>query len=64
LEETVTADSLADDEMDCRNLRYSRSSPRPAAAFAAEDDMMVLVVVVVVKVVEQFEFWRCKRAEF
>jgi hypothetical protein len=64
LAETVTADSLADDEIDCRNLRYSGSRPRPVAASAAEDDMMVVVVVVVVKVVEWFEFWRHKTEEF
>jgi NADH pyrophosphatase NudC (nudix superfamily) len=56
LEETVTAETLAEDEIDCRNLRYSGSRPRPAAASAVENDMMVVVVVVVVKVVEQFEF--------
>jgi hypothetical protein len=64
LEDTVTADSLADDEIDCQNLRYSGSRPSPAVSSAAEDDLMVVVVVVVVKVVEQFEFWRRKRAEF
>jgi hypothetical protein len=52
----VTADNLADDEIDCRNLRYSGSRPRPAAGSLAEDDMMVVVVVVVVKVVELFKF--------
>jgi hypothetical protein len=46
----VTADSLANDEIDCRNLRTSGSSPRPAATSAAEDDKMVVVVVVVVVV--------------
>jgi hypothetical protein len=50
------ADSLAEDEIDCQNLRYSGSRPRPVAASAVEDDMMVVVVVVVVKVVERFEF--------
>jgi hypothetical protein len=60
----VTTDSLADDEIDCQNLKYSGLRPRPAAAFAVEDDLIVVVVVVVVKVVEQFEFWRRKRAEF
>jgi hypothetical protein len=61
--EQVTANSLADNEIDCRNLKYSGSRPMPAAASAAEDDIMVVVVVVVVKVVEWFEFWRRKRAE-
>jgi hypothetical protein len=64
LEETVTADSLANDEIDCRNVRNSGSMRRPAVASAAEDDMMVVVVVVVVTVVELFEFWSRKRAEF
>jgi hypothetical protein len=50
----VTADNLADDAIDCRNLRYSGSRPRLAAASTAEDDLMV--VVVVVKVVERFDF--------
>jgi hypothetical protein len=52
----VTANSVADDKIDCRNLRYSRSSPRPATASATKDNMMGVVVVVVVKVVAQFEF--------
>jgi hypothetical protein len=56
LEETVMADSLADDEIDYRNVRYSGLRPRRAASSAAEDDMMVLVVVAVVKVVEWVEF--------
>jgi hypothetical protein len=64
LEETVTANSLADDEIDCGTFRYSGSRPRLAAASAAEDDMMVVVVVLVVIVVERFEFWRRKIAEF
>jgi hypothetical protein len=54
LDETVTAASLADDKIDCRNLRYSGSRPRPAVASEAQSDMMVVVVVVVVKVVEQY----------
>jgi hypothetical protein len=64
LEEMVSAASLADDEIDDQNFRYSGSRPRQAAASTAEDDMIVVVVVVVVKVGERFEFWRCKRAEF
>jgi hypothetical protein len=56
LEETVIADSLADDEIDYPNLTYSESRPRPAAPSAAEDDMILVVVVVVMKVVEWFEF--------
>jgi hypothetical protein len=52
----VTADSLVDDEIDCRNFRYSRSRPRTAATSAAEDDLILVVVVVVVKRVERFEF--------
>jgi hypothetical protein len=52
----VAAHSLADDEIDCRNLRESGSKPRPAAAAAAQADMMEMVVVVVVKVVERLEF--------
>jgi hypothetical protein len=64
LEETVIADSLANDEIDSRNSRFSGSRPRRAAASVAEDDMMVVVVVVVVRVVERFEFWRGKRVEF
>jgi hypothetical protein len=63
-EETGMADTLAKDDIDCRNLRYSRSRPRPGAVSAAEEDMMDVVVVVVVNIVEQFEIWRCKRAEF
>jgi hypothetical protein len=59
-----TADSFIDDEIDCRNVRDSGSRLRPLAATAAEDNMMILVVVVVVTVVDRFEFWRCKRAEF
>jgi hypothetical protein len=55
LEETVTAESLADDEIDCCNFRSSGSRPRPAAATAAEDDTMVLVVLVVVNIVECVE---------
>jgi hypothetical protein len=50
----VTTACLLVDEIGCRNCRYSRSRPRPAAVLAAEDDM--IVVVVVVKVVERFEF--------
>jgi hypothetical protein len=56
LEETVTPDSLADNEIDCRNISSSGSKPRPAAASGAEDDMMVVAVVVVMKVEERFEF--------
>jgi hypothetical protein len=54
----LTADNLAEDEIDYRNLRYSGSRPRPAAASAADDDMIVVVVVVLGKVVDRFEFWR------
>jgi hypothetical protein len=60
LEETVTADILAEDEINSRHLRYSGSRPRRVAVSAADDDMMVVVVVVVVKVVEWFEFGDCK----
>jgi hypothetical protein len=56
LEEKVTAESLANDLIDCQHLRHSRSRPRPVAASAVEDDMMVVVELVVVKVVERFEF--------
>jgi hypothetical protein len=56
LEETVTADSLANNEIYCQNFRSSGSRARLAAASAAEHNMMVVVVVVVVKVVEWFEF--------
>jgi hypothetical protein len=48
LEETGTADSVAGDEINCANFRYSGSRPRPGAASAAEDDIMVVVVLVVV----------------
>jgi hypothetical protein len=56
LDETVTADHLAEDKIDRQNCRYSGSRPRPAASSEAEDNMMVVVVVVVVQVVEWFEF--------
>jgi hypothetical protein len=51
----VTADRIAEDEIDCRGLKYSRSRQRPTVASAAEDDIM-MVVVVVVRVVDRFEF--------
>jgi hypothetical protein len=63
VEETVTADNLAEDEIDSRNLRYSRLRPRPVPESAADDDMMVVVVVVVVTVVEGYQFWKQKRIE-
>jgi hypothetical protein len=56
LEETVIADSLAEDDIHCRNSRYSGLSLRTAAALSVYDYMMIVVLVVVVKVVEQFEF--------
>jgi hypothetical protein len=60
----VTADSLADEEIDCGHSRYSGSRPTLVVALAAEDDMMVVGVVVVVKVVDRFDFWGLKRAKF
>jgi hypothetical protein len=55
LEEMVTANNLATDEIDAQNLRYSRSSPRLAVASTAEDDSMIEVVPVCT-IVEQFKF--------
>jgi hypothetical protein len=52
----LTADSSADDEIDCGKLRDSGLRPRSSAASTAENNMMVVVVVVVLKVVERFEF--------
>jgi hypothetical protein len=52
----VTVDNVAEDEIDCQNLRFSRSRLWPAAASAAQDDMIIVVVVVVVKILEWFEF--------
>jgi hypothetical protein len=54
LEETLTADSLAKDEIDCQNLKFSGSRLRPAVASAAEYNT-VIVVVVIVELVERFE---------
>jgi hypothetical protein len=59
----VTADNLGKDEINCENVRYTRSRPRPAAASAAEDDRMMLVVVVC-ESCRAVRVWRQKRAEF
>jgi hypothetical protein len=55
LEKRLTADNLAEEELDCRNLKNSGSRRSPAAASAAQDDF-VIVVVPVGTVVERFEF--------
>jgi hypothetical protein len=64
LEDTVTADNLAEDEINCENFKSSGLRQRRVAVSAADDDMMGVVVVVIVKVVEQFQCWRHKRPEF
>jgi hypothetical protein len=50
----VTADNLASNDIDCRNLRYSGLRPRQAAALPVEDNI-VIGVVAVVSVIERFE---------
>jgi hypothetical protein len=40
------ADNLAKDEIDCQNLRYSRSILRAVTALTAEENIMIEVVVV------------------
>jgi hypothetical protein len=40
------ADNLAEYEIDCQNLKYSGSRPRPTIASVAEDHIMIVVVVV------------------
>jgi hypothetical protein len=50
------ADNLAEDEIDCRNLRHSRSRASRVALAAAEDNMMLVRVVVNVKVIELVDF--------
>jgi hypothetical protein len=42
----VTADTLADNEIDCQNRRYSRSRLKPEAVSVADDDMIMVLVVV------------------
>jgi hypothetical protein len=42
--EKVIADNLAEDEIDCGNLRYSRSRPGLAAPTAAKDNIIREVV--------------------
>jgi hypothetical protein len=40
------ADKIAENKIDCRNYRSSRSRPRPGATSVAADQMMMEVVVV------------------
>jgi hypothetical protein len=55
----VIPDSSGEDEIDCRNVRYSRSRSRLAAALGAEDDIRVEVVVVD-ESCRAVQVWRCR----
>jgi hypothetical protein len=63
LEEKVTADNLAENEIDYGNLIPSELSPRPVAAVLAEDHIMIIVVVVY-NSYREVGVWRLKRPEF
>jgi hypothetical protein len=62
-EETVTADKLAESEIDFRNSRNSGWRPRPAAVSAAEDNM-IMIVEVIDESFRTVRVWRQKRADF
>jgi hypothetical protein len=64
IEDHCDPDNIAVDEIDCRNLSYSWSTPRLAAASVAEDLMIVMVIVVVYVSCSSVLVWWVKRAEF
>jgi hypothetical protein len=61
MEKMMTVENLAEDVINCQNLRYSRSWPRPAIALAAEDNIMMEVVVLYENGIKD-RVWRLKRA--
>jgi hypothetical protein len=56
LEEIVTPDNSAEDEIENNNFRYSGSRPRSEVASAADDARRVVPVVAVVNIIARFEF--------
>jgi hypothetical protein len=57
------ADYITKDQINCRNLKDSRSTPRPAGASVADADIVMELVAVCYNY-RAGQGWRRKRAEF